>query len=188
LLLNRLTRQIDKVAFASIIGSVIEQFDFLVTGVISATVWGDVFFKLPGLAALAAAISVCGIAIFIRPIGAYLFGHIRGTGMLTTDDYDRVLAPNLAELSQKFGAARAVLYGSGFSRLGSVGSLGELETRFSVLWLSREGCHRRSAGVGGVVCTGRRSGDEQRNVHVPGRPAWGCLGVDEVFICTDGDF
>jgi MFS family permease len=70
------TRQIAKVAFASIIGSVIEQFDFLVTGVIAATVWGDVFFKLPGLAALAAAISVYGIGIIIRPIGAYLFGHL----------------------------------------------------------------------------------------------------------------
>jgi len=69
-------RQIAKVAFASIIGSVIEQYDFLVTGIIAATVWGDVFFKLPGLAALAAAISVYGIGIIIRPIGAYLFGHI----------------------------------------------------------------------------------------------------------------
>ena len=42
-----------KVAFASIVGSVIEQYDFLVTGVIAATVWGGVFFKLPALAAAA---------------------------------------------------------------------------------------------------------------------------------------
>ena len=41
-------QQILKVAVASIIGSVIEQYDFLVTGIIAATVWGDVF-KLPGL-------------------------------------------------------------------------------------------------------------------------------------------
>ena len=68
--------QVYKVALASIVGSVIEQYDFLVTGVIAATVWGDVFFKLPSLAAVAAAISVYGIGIIIRPVGAYIFGHI----------------------------------------------------------------------------------------------------------------
>ena len=68
--------QIYKVALASIVGSVIEQYDFLVTGVIAATVWGDVFFKLPGLAAIAAAISVYGLGIIIRPVGAFVFGHI----------------------------------------------------------------------------------------------------------------
>ncbi len=68
--------QIYKVALASIIGSVIEQYDFLVTGVIAATVWGGIFFKLPGLAAVAAAIGVYGIGIIIRPIGAFIFGHI----------------------------------------------------------------------------------------------------------------
>ena len=68
--------QIFKVAFASIIGSVIEQYDFLVTGVIAATVWGGVFFKLPGLAAAAAAIAVYGLGIIVRPVGAFIFGHI----------------------------------------------------------------------------------------------------------------
>ena len=68
--------QIYKVALASIVGSIIEQYDFLVTGVIAATIWGDVFFKLPKLAAAAAAISIYGIGIIIRPIGAYLFGHL----------------------------------------------------------------------------------------------------------------
>src|SRR5271169_4301902 len=68
--------QIFKVALASIVGSVIEQYDFLVTGVIAATVWGDIFFKLPGLAAVAAAIGVYGIGIIIRPVGAYIFGNI----------------------------------------------------------------------------------------------------------------
>jgi len=68
--------QIFKVALASIVGSVIEQFDFLVTGVIAATVWGGVFFKLPGVAAVAAAIGVYGIGIIIRPVGAYIFGNI----------------------------------------------------------------------------------------------------------------
>jgi MFS family permease len=68
--------QIYKVALASIVGSVIEQYDYLVTGVIAATVWGGVFFKLPGLAAVAAAISVYGLGIIIRPVGAFIFGHI----------------------------------------------------------------------------------------------------------------
>jgi MFS family permease len=68
--------QIYKVALASIIGSVIEQYDFLITGIIAATVWGGVFFKLPGLAAAAAAISVYGLGIVIRPVGAFIFGHI----------------------------------------------------------------------------------------------------------------
>src|ERR1700744_4361505 len=68
--------QIFRVALASIIGSVIEQYDFLVTGVIAATVWGGIFFKLPGLAAVAAAIGVYGLGIIIRPVGAFIFGNI----------------------------------------------------------------------------------------------------------------
>jgi MFS family permease len=68
--------QIYKVALASIIGSIIEQYDFLITGVIAATVWGGIFFKLPGVAAAAAAISVYGLGIIIRPVGAFIFGHI----------------------------------------------------------------------------------------------------------------
>jgi MFS family permease len=70
------TAEILRVAIASIIGSVIEQYDFLVTGVIAATVWGGIFFKLPGLAAVAAAIGVYGLGIIIRPLGAYIFGNI----------------------------------------------------------------------------------------------------------------
>lgn len=70
------TTQIYKVALASIVGSIIEQYDFLVTGVIAATVWGSIFFKLPSLAALAAAIGVYGLGIIIRPVGAFIFGHI----------------------------------------------------------------------------------------------------------------
>jgi MFS family permease len=74
------TGQISKVAFASIVGSVIEQYDFLVTGVIAATVWGGIFFKLPGLAAVAAAITVYGLGIVIRPVGAFIFGHLADRG------------------------------------------------------------------------------------------------------------
>jgi MFS family permease len=70
------TAQIYKVALASIVGSVIEQYDFLITGIIAATVWGGIFFKLPGLAAVAAAIGVYGLGIIIRPVGAFIFGNI----------------------------------------------------------------------------------------------------------------
>jgi MFS family permease len=69
-------QQIYRVALASIIGSIIEQYDFLVTGVIAATVWGGIFFKEKGLAAVAAAITVYGLGIIIRPVGALIFGHI----------------------------------------------------------------------------------------------------------------
>ena len=69
-------RQIYRVALASIVGSIIEQYDFLVTGVIAATVWGGIFFKEKGLAAVAGAISIYGLGIIIRPIGAFIFGHI----------------------------------------------------------------------------------------------------------------
>src|SRR5579884_166239 len=65
-----------RIAIASIIGSIIEQYDYLVTGVIAATVWGELFFKLPGLAAVAAAIGVYGFGIIIRLIGAFIFGHL----------------------------------------------------------------------------------------------------------------
>jgi len=68
--------QIFKVALASIVGSIIEQYDFLVTGVIAATVWGGIFFKEKGLTAVAGAITVYGLGIVIRPVGAYIFGHI----------------------------------------------------------------------------------------------------------------
>ncbi|OYV39366.1 MAG: MFS transporter, partial [Acidocella sp. 20-61-6] len=44
--------------------------------VIAATIWGGIFFKLPGLAAVAAAIGVYGLGIIIRPVGAYIFGNI----------------------------------------------------------------------------------------------------------------
>jgi MFS family permease len=70
------TRQIYRVAVASIVGSVIEQYDFLVTGIIAATVWGGIFFKMQALGAAAAAISVYGMGIIIRPVGAYIFGNI----------------------------------------------------------------------------------------------------------------
>jgi MFS family permease len=70
-------REIMRVAVASIIGSVIEQYDFLITGIIAATIWPTLFFKFHGVAAnVAGAIGVYGLGIMIRPLGAYIFGNI----------------------------------------------------------------------------------------------------------------
>jgi len=68
--------QIYKVAVASIVGSVIEQYDFLVTGDCGDGLAGDVFFKEPGLKKRAAAIATYGLGIIIRPLGAYIFGYM----------------------------------------------------------------------------------------------------------------
>jgi MFS family permease len=68
--------QIYKVALASIVGSVIEQYDFLVTGIIAATVWPDIFFKEPGVKSAALAITTYGLGIIIRPVGAFIFGYL----------------------------------------------------------------------------------------------------------------
>ncbi len=126
------TAQIFKVAFASIIGSLIEQYDFLVTGIIAATVWGGVFFKLPGLAAVAAAIGVYGIGLIIRPVGAYVFGNIADRsgrknamvyalmlmgcstlliGLIPTYDSIGVLAPALLII---FRLAQGISFGAEF--------------------------------------------------------------------------
>jgi MFS family permease len=70
-------REIMRVAIASIIGSVIEQYDFLITGIIAATIWPTLFFKFHGVAAnVAGAIGVYGLGIMIRPLGAYIFGNL----------------------------------------------------------------------------------------------------------------
>jgi MFS family permease len=69
--------EIMRVAVASIIGSVIEQYDFLITGIIAATIWPTLFFKFHGVGAnVAGAIGVYGLGIMIRPLGAYIFGNI----------------------------------------------------------------------------------------------------------------
>jgi MFS family permease len=144
--------QIYKVALASIIGSVIEQYDFLVTGVIAATIWGDIFFKLPGLAALAAAISVYGIGIIIRPIGAYIFGNIadrRGRkdamvyalvlmgvstlaiGLTPTYDSIGVLAPVLLIL---FRLAQGISFGAEFGTAATWVVEQAAHSKYRALW------------------------------------------------------
>lgn len=68
------TEQIAKVATGSIIGSIIEQYDFLVTGTIAGLVWGTLFFGPYG--GIVGAISTYALGIMVRPIGATIFGQI----------------------------------------------------------------------------------------------------------------
>ena len=67
-------REIAKVATGSIIGSIIEQYDFLVTGTIAGLVWGTLFFGPYG--GIVGAISTYALGIMVRPIGATVFGQL----------------------------------------------------------------------------------------------------------------
>lgn len=67
-------REIAKVATGSIIGSIIEQYDFLVTGTIAGLVWGTLFFGPYG--GIVGAISTYALGIMVRPIGATIFGQL----------------------------------------------------------------------------------------------------------------
>lgn len=67
---------IHKVAFASFIGTCIEYFDFFIFGTASALVFNDLFFpSLDPLAGTLAAFAAFGVAFFVRPLGAVVFGH-----------------------------------------------------------------------------------------------------------------
>ena len=66
-----------RVAIASLVGTVIEFYDFLIFAAAAALVFGHVFFPALGEAAgTAAAFGTLGVAFIARPIGAILFGHI----------------------------------------------------------------------------------------------------------------
>lgn len=72
------TRSLGLRTFGVIIGSLVEQYDFLVTGTVAALIWPQVFF--PKGTTLAAAIftsvAIYGLGLIIRPVGAYFWGHI----------------------------------------------------------------------------------------------------------------
>ncbi|MEU4453051.1 MFS transporter [Nocardioides sp. NPDC023903] len=66
-----------RVAVASLMGTVIEFYDFLIFAAAAALVFGHVFFPALGEAAgTAAAFGTLGVAFIARPIGAVLFGHV----------------------------------------------------------------------------------------------------------------
>jgi MFS family permease len=65
-----------KVAAASLIGTTIEFYDFLIYGTAAALIFGPLFFPSLGAgAATVASIATFGVAFVVRPFGAVLFGH-----------------------------------------------------------------------------------------------------------------
>lgn len=70
-------RPFRRLAFASLIGSVIEGYDFGLYGVAAALVFPKVFFPSLGSAAgTVASLGTLGVAFVARPLGAILFGHL----------------------------------------------------------------------------------------------------------------
>ncbi len=65
-----------RIAIASVTGTVIEYYDFLIYGTAAALVFGETFFPALGTAAgTVAAFATLGVAFVARPFGAILFGH-----------------------------------------------------------------------------------------------------------------
>lgn len=69
-------RELTKVAVASSVGTFIDWYDFLLSGVAAATVYPLVFFNFAGPgSALAGGIATWGLGFLARPVGAFLFGQ-----------------------------------------------------------------------------------------------------------------
>ncbi|QUH01847.1 MFS transporter [Saccharopolyspora erythraea] len=65
-----------RIAIASLVGTTIEFYDFLIYGTAAALVFGPLFFPSLGpAAATVAAIATFGVAFLFRPLGAIVFGH-----------------------------------------------------------------------------------------------------------------
>jgi MHS family shikimate/dehydroshikimate transporter-like MFS transporter len=65
-----------KVAFASLVGTTIEWYDYFLFGTASALVFGKVFFPaLSPTAGTFASFAILAVAFVVRPIGAVIFGH-----------------------------------------------------------------------------------------------------------------
>ena len=66
-----------RVAFASMIGTTIEWYDFFIFGTASALVFGQLFFPdFSELAGTLAAFATFAVGFVARPVGGLLFGHI----------------------------------------------------------------------------------------------------------------
>ena len=69
-------KELTKVAVASSVGTFIDWYDFLLSGVCAAAVYPLVFFNFTGPgSALAAGIATWGLGFLARPVGAFLFGQ-----------------------------------------------------------------------------------------------------------------
>ncbi len=70
------SNRMGRVAFASLVGTTIEFYDFFIYGIAAALVFESVFFPALGTAAgTAAAFATFGVAFVARPFGSVLFGH-----------------------------------------------------------------------------------------------------------------
>jgi len=71
------SRSTRRIALASMIGTTIEYYDYLIFGTAAALVFGQVFFpQLGGATGALAALASLAVAFIFRPIGSVLFGHI----------------------------------------------------------------------------------------------------------------
>ena len=66
-----------RIALASMVGTTIEYYDYLIFGTAAALVFGQVFFpQLGGATGALAALASLAVAFIFRPVGSVLFGHI----------------------------------------------------------------------------------------------------------------
>ncbi|MEU0313148.1 MFS transporter [Nocardioides sp. NPDC006273] len=69
-------RSMSRIAMASLVGTTIEFYDFLIYGYAAALVFGPLFFPSLGTAAGTwASVATFGVAFVFRPLGAVVFGH-----------------------------------------------------------------------------------------------------------------
>src|SRR6202795_3181196 len=70
------TTEIKRIVAASVIGTAVEWYDFLIYGTASALVFNKLFFPLsdPALGTIAA-FGTYGVGFLARPLGAAIFGH-----------------------------------------------------------------------------------------------------------------
>ena len=93
------TSDIRKVAFASLIGSMLEWYDFFVFGSAAALAFNTLFFlAFSETAGIIASFATLAVGFVARPVGGIVFGHYgEGVGAeLGLADSDELAAPVLA--------------------------------------------------------------------------------------------
>ena len=71
------TRDAFKVTLAATIGTLIEFYDLFIAGLAAAIAWPQLFFPQSNLGlAAAASVSAYAVTLLVRPLGAFVFGHI----------------------------------------------------------------------------------------------------------------
>lgn len=72
----RFNTRVAEIAAAASVGSLVEWYDFFISGVAAAAIWPAVFFPMGNYAvAVALSVATYGVVFFVRPFGAFLFGH-----------------------------------------------------------------------------------------------------------------